>query len=93
MNDERIARMRTLLQAELSAQQIEITDDSHHHAGHLDADGGGHFSVRIISTAFTGLSAVQRHRRVFSVLAGMIPNEIHALSIQAHTPDEVGVTA
>lgn len=72
----------------LAPKQLELEDDSRRHAGHTGASGGGHFTLRIVAEAFSGLSAVDRHRRVYALLAGLIPSRIHALSISAHTPGE-----
>lgn len=71
---------------------LEIQDDSHRHAGHASAGGGGHFNVRIVSEAFAGNSLIKRHRMVYDALKdAMQANEIHALSIKAHTPSETTV--
>lgn len=81
-------RMRVLLEAALAPSQLEIRDESAAHAGHAGARGGaGHFAVGICSAAFAGLSPLRRHRLVYDALSGMMPAEIHALSIDARTPD------
>lgn len=74
---------------QLQPIQLQITDDSHLHAGHAGNTGGGHFTVFIVSEAFTGLSLVKRHRLVYDAAAELLPSAIHALSIQAKTPDEL----
>jgi BolA protein len=79
---------RTLREA-LQPSALAITDDSHLHAGHAGAREGRHFSVRITSVRFAGLSRVARHRLVYDALQSLIPQGIHALAIQAHTPDEL----
>ncbi len=68
---------------------MQITDDSHLHAGHAGNTGGGHFTVFIVSDAFAGLSLIKRHRLVYDAAAELLPSAIHALSIQAKTPDEL----
>lgn len=91
LNPERIGRMRVLLEAAFAPVLLDIGDDSHRHAGHSGgAQGHGHFSVRIVSTAFAGLSPVARHRAVYAALGGMMQDDIHALAIRAQTPDEAG---
>lgn len=81
--------MRTLLGAALAPARIEIRDDSAAHAGHAGARGGaGHFWIGIQSPAFKGLPRLRRHRLVYEALSGMMPAEIHALSIDARAPDE-----
>jgi len=65
-----------------------LHDDSASHAGHAGNQGGGHFELVIVSPAFAGKRAVERHRMVYALLADLIPTRIHALSIKAMTPDE-----
>jgi BolA protein len=67
---------------------LEVQDDSHLHAGHAGAREGRHFSVRIVSARFNSLSRVARHRLVYDALRSLMPLGIHALAIEAHTPDE-----
>lgn len=87
LNRERIARMRALLEGALQPVELEIVDDSHRHVGHVGArDGRGHFSVRIVSDAFSGLAPLARHRRVYAALDSMMQTDIHALSIDAQPP-------
>ncbi len=83
----RIEQMRERL-AVLEPVALEITDDSHRHAGHAGAGGGGHYTLRIVSTQFAGRNTVARHRMVYSALGEMMKRDIHALNIQAKTPDE-----
>lgn len=86
---DRVQRIRELLQAAFSPLALEITDDSHKHAGHAGAAGGaGHYTVVVVSGAFAGLPPLARHRKVYAALAPMMPAQIHALSITARTPDE-----
>ena len=80
---------RSQLESAFAAAQVSVTDDSARHAGHAGArDGAGHFIVRIESQAFTGRSRLQRHRMVYEALAEMLPGEIHALNIEAVSPDD-----
>ena len=51
-------------------------------------EGGGHFTVSIVSRHFTGTSLLQRHRMVYGALQDLLPGEIHALSIKAFSPEE-----
>lgn len=72
----------TLRQA-LDLESIEVTDDSHLHAGHAGAREGRHFSVHLRGRCFSGLTHVQRHRLVYDALRNVIPQGIHALAIKA----------
>ena len=82
----RIDRILERLTAAFSPTSLVILDESHKHAGHAAAKGGGHFIVAIVSDAFTGQGALQRHRMVFRALGELMQGEIHALSIKAKTP-------
>jgi len=85
----RIEQIQTLL-AGLQPVQIEIIDDSHKHAGHEGArSGGGHYTLHIVSTQFTGKPTLARHRMIYSALGEMMKHDIHALNIQAYTPQEL----
>ena len=87
----RIDRIRAALQAALQPTALEVVDDSHKHAGHEGArDGRGHFTVRVVSPAFVGKAPLARHRAVYAALGEMMQTDIHALAIEARTPDEVG---
>ncbi|MBI5041113.1 MAG: BolA family transcriptional regulator [Gammaproteobacteria bacterium] len=89
MNEARVAMIRQRLTAALAPTELEIQDDSAKHAGHAGArSGGGHYNVRIVTREFSGKSLVQRHRMVYDALGDAMHEEIHALSIQAKTPDE-----
>ncbi|RZA34121.1 MAG: BolA family transcriptional regulator [Lysobacteraceae bacterium] len=87
----RIERIRTLLEAGLSPLLLEVNDDSHQHAGHEGArDGRGHFSVEIVSEAFTGKPSLARHRAVYAALGDMMETDIHALTMKVMAPGEPG---
>ena len=90
-NPARIARMRELLMAAFAPESLDVVDDSHKHVGHEGARGGqGHFTVDVVSTAFSGMGPVARHRAVYAALGSMLQTDIHALAIRARTPDEAG---
>ena len=76
--------------APLDPQSLDIRDDSAAHAGHAGAaGGGGHFSLTVVSNAFSGLSRLERHQRVYREVADLVPHPIHALSIRALAPEEL----
>jgi BolA protein len=72
----------------LEPTALTVTDDSHLHAGHAGAREGRHFSVRITSARFIGMGRLARHRLVYDALHRLIPQGVHALAIQARSPDE-----
>lgn len=87
---DRIEMIGERLRAAMPVDSLVIEDDSHLHAGHAGARaGGGHYRVRIVSSAFCDLGTLARHRLVYQALGDAIrPDTIHALNIQARTPDE-----
>ena len=86
---DRTDRIRARLQAQFDPIDLQVEDESHHHAGPAGAQGGmGHFRVRIVSAAFAGLSAVARHRKVYEALGDLLKTDVHALAIDARAPDE-----
>ena len=76
------------LAAALQPLELLVQDDSHLHAGHAGAREGRHFSVRVVSQRFEGLSRVARHRLVYDALALVIPRGVHALAIDARLPGD-----
>nr|WP_240147869.1 BolA family protein [Luteibacter yeojuensis] len=76
-----------MLTAALAPVELDVIDEGHKHAGHT-GEGKGHFFARIVSRAFAGKNPIQRHRMVYDALAEMMPDGIHALSIEAKAPGE-----
>lgn len=87
--EQRVAAIRAALESALSPTHLVIEDESHKHVGHAGArDGRGHFRVEVVSPAFAGLSPIARHRAVYEALGELMTTDIHALSIQARSPQE-----
>ncbi|MFO1430868.1 MAG: BolA family protein [Candidatus Competibacteraceae bacterium] len=85
----RVSLIEERLRRALEPQALQINDDSAAHVGHAGArEGGGHFTVMIVSRQFTGKALLQRHRLVYAALQDLMPTQIHALSIKAYTPEE-----
>ncbi len=88
------AIIREKLTASFSPALLEIEDQSARHAGHAGATrddgshGETHFHVRLVSTAFEGVSRVERQRRVYAALKDELAGPVHALSLAALTPAE-----
>lgn len=76
----------TRLRAALAPERLQVQDDSHLHAGHAGAREGRHFTVRIASKRFAGLSRVARHRLVYDSLGPLGEQGVHALAIVADVP-------
>lgn len=87
--NETITEIKARL-ATLTPQHMEIIDESAQHAGHAGAkSGGGHFQLTIISPIFSGLNIVARHRAIYQALGDLMSSRVHALSINAYSPEEL----
>lgn len=82
------ADIEAALRAALDPARLEVIDDSHLHVGHAGAREGRHFTVRVTSERFNGLTRVARHRLVYDALQRLIGHGIHALAIDARSPGE-----
>ena len=84
-----IEEIKKKLEEHLSIHHLEISDDSAHHIGHeQNVSGGGHYIALIVSDSFNGMSLIERHRRVYKALGGLIGGEIHAFSMKTLTKEE-----
>jgi acid stress-induced BolA-like protein IbaG/YrbA len=54
----------------------------------VSSDDNTHFEAVVVSAGFAGKRPLQRHQMVYRTLGELMGGEIHALSIQAVTPDE-----
>ena len=89
MTAERVAMIRSRLEAEFEPDELDIVDDSRRHAGHPGArDGRGHFNVRMRSRRFTGKRTVERHRMIYAALGPLMQTDIHALSLVVLSPED-----
>ena len=70
-------RLRELILAGLSDANV-----------HVESDDNVHFAARVVSAQFAGLRPLARHQLVYKTLGALMGREIHALSIEALTPEE-----
>lgn len=82
------AIMREKLDKHFAPIHLEIMDDSHHHKGHSGAKAGGgtHYTLKLISAQFKGLSRIKRHQAVHYVLAEELKTQVHALVLHLDEP-------
>jgi BolA protein len=83
--------LREKLEAAFAPQKLEIINESHLHAGHqqgFDGSGETHLRVRIVSSAFRTMNRIERHRAVNALAASEIEAGLHALAIDAKSPEE-----
>ena len=86
-----IDALRARFEAAFPGAAIELSDDSHLHAGHAGSAGGaGHYTVRIVSPRFEGASTVARHRLVYDAVRDWMPHRVHALAIEARVAGPAG---
>ncbi len=76
MNPEEVAR---LIRAGLPGAEVVVQSEDQ-----------THFAARVIAREFTNLRSLARHQLVYRALGERMGREIHALSIEALTPEEVG---
>ena len=89
-NAQRIKTIESRLVTAFSPETIHVEDESHLHRGHEGAkDGRGHFKIMVISDAFKGLSLIARHRLVYQALGEMMQTDIHALSMDVYSSEEI----
>ena len=55
--------------------QVQTADDTH-------------FEAVVVAAQFAGCRAVARHQLVYGALGEVVGREVHALSLELHTPDE-----
>ena len=83
-----VNEIKSRLKKTMAIDHLTIMDDTGKHLRHQHYDGGGHFQIKIVSSAFEGLSLLDRHKFVYQALDGMIKNEIHALGLKTIATSE-----
>ena len=79
------------LEAAFSPERLEVLNESHLHAGHqpeFDGEGETHMRIRIVASAFSGMSRVARHRAINEVVKAELDAGLHALAVEASAPGE-----
>jgi len=74
MNPEDIAR---LIRAGLPGSSVRV-----------QSDDNTHFAARVVAQEFEGKKSLARHQLVYRTLGELMGRDIHALSIEALTPEE-----
>ena len=78
--------IETKLRNVFAPAHLVVMNESHMHS--VPPNSETHFKVVVISDAFEGKRLVARHQAVNATLADELAGPVHALSIQAHTPEE-----
>ena len=79
------AAIEEKLQA-LNPAVVEVLNESHMHS--VPPNSETHFKVTLVSEAFNGSRKVQRHQKVYGLLADELAGPVHALALHLYTPDE-----
>lgn len=74
------------MNADQVRQQIEAGLPGSH--ARVTTPDGTHYEAVVVAPQFTGKRALQRHQLVYATLGSAVGREIHALSLEVHTPDE-----
>lgn len=80
------AAIRSKLREAFLPEHLEVLNESHMHA--VPPGSESHFRVLVVSPRFEDLSLLQRHRLVNEALHEELSSSVHALSIQAKTPQQ-----
>lgn len=67
-----------MIRAAIPDAQVEITD--------LAGDGD-HYSARVVSESFRGVSRVKQHQAVYAALGGRMGGVLHALQLTTAVPN------
>jgi acid stress-induced BolA-like protein IbaG/YrbA len=54
----------------------------------VQSEDGTHFAARVVAQEFAGRRPIARHQLVYRTLGERMGREVHALSIEALTPEE-----
>jgi acid stress-induced BolA-like protein IbaG/YrbA len=56
----------------------------------VESDDNTHFAARVVAREFVGKRSIARHQLIYRTLGELMGREIHAMSIEALTPEEAG---
>ncbi|PWY54957.1 BolA family transcriptional regulator [Legionella qingyii] len=79
-------RIEELVNQELVPFYLNVEDESGNH--HVPEGAQTHFKLTIVSSRFTELSKIARHRLLNQLLKEEFELGLHALSMHLFTPDE-----
>jgi acid stress-induced BolA-like protein IbaG/YrbA len=71
------AEIKTLIENGLAGADVQVFSEDN-----------THYSAIVISDEFDGIRPIARHQMIYRCLGTLMGNEIHAMSIRAHTAAE-----
>lgn len=74
------------LREALAPVLLEVRNESSMH--NVPPGSESHFRIRVVSRAFEGRGRVERHRAIYRALAAEMQGPVHALGLEALTPEE-----
>ena len=80
------SRVESKLRHRFEPAFLEVTNESSMHSVPVGSET--HLKVIVVSSAFSGKSAVERHRLVYAALGDEIRDGLHALSVTSRSPEE-----
>lgn len=86
----RAERLETLIRQALAPLHLDVIDESSKHAGHAGArpEGETHYRIVAVCPCFEGMSRVDRHRAIYSLLGQEQETGLHALALDLAAPSE-----
>jgi len=79
------------LTAAFAPERLDVLNESQLHAGHqpdFNGEGETHMRVRIVASAFAGMSRVARHRAISDLVKAEFEAGLHALAVEVAAPGE-----
>ena len=73
------SEIEQIITAAIPDAEVAISD--------LSGDGD-HYSARVVSRTFAGLTRVQQHQKVYAALGGRMGGQLHALQLSTAAPQE-----
>lgn len=86
----KIEEIRSILEQKFKPVSMEVVDESHLHAGHMEAEEGTstHFRVTIVSEKFEGLLPIKQHKLIYTALEQQFNEGLHALALTTIKPSK-----
>ena len=84
------SRVARALKKILHVERLVIDDQTQQHAGHPESrtNKRAHLAVLVVSPDFIGKKPLERHRMIYQPLKNEFKSALHALAVQAFTPEE-----
>ena len=79
-------KIQSKISAGIAPRHLAVVNESGMH--NVPAGSETHFRVLVVSADFAGAPRLARHRRIHALLAEELAAGVHALAIDAWTPEE-----